>query len=126
MKRSRIVRHNSICRILSNRAIRNGWEVWWEPTFDGPAGRLKPDVVMVKGDKAVVVDPTVICDKDARTVAAAANEKESKYDFRRSDQGTSWRPAGLNVWTPGRIFGVVGWIAMTESSGNWSSRSLRQ
>ncbi len=79
VKRSRILRHDSLCKILSNKAVKAGWTPHWEPVFDGPSGKLKPDLVFVKNEQAVIVDPTVIWEKDSKSLDDAATGKEDKY-----------------------------------------------
>ena len=79
VKRSRILRHNSLCKILGNKALKQGWTVHWEPILNGPKGKLKPDLIFVKNEVALVVDPTVIWESDAACLVKAANDKVSKY-----------------------------------------------
>ena len=79
MKRNRILRHNSLCRILANKAVKAGWTPLLEPVFDGPNGKLKPDLVFVKDDAAVIVDPTVVWEKNSKLLDDAATGKEEKY-----------------------------------------------
>ena len=50
-----------------------------EPVFDGPNGKLKPDLVFVKDDAAVIVDTTVVWEKNSKLLDDAATGKEEKY-----------------------------------------------
>ena len=75
MKRSRILRHNSLCKILANKTVKVGWTPHWEPVFDGLNGKLKPDLVFVKDDAAVIVDPTVVWEKNSKSLDDAATAK---------------------------------------------------
>ena len=79
VKRSRILPHNSLCKILANKALKQGWTVHWEPVLDGPKGKMKPDFTFVKDEVALVVDPTVIWESDAASLVKAANDKVAKY-----------------------------------------------
>ena len=79
VKRSRILRHNSLCKILGNKAQKQGWTVHWEPVMNGPKGKLKPDLVFTRDEVALVVDPTVVWERDAACLVRAANDKVAKY-----------------------------------------------
>ena len=79
VKRSRILRHNSLCKILGNKAQKQGWTVHWEPVMNGPKGKLKPDLVFTRDEVALVVDPTVVWERDAACLVRAANNKVAKY-----------------------------------------------
>ncbi len=79
VKRSRILRHNSLCKILANKTVKVGWTPHWEPVFDGLNGKLKPDLVFVKDDAAVIVDPTVVWEKNSKSLDDAATGKVEKY-----------------------------------------------
>ena len=79
VKRSRILRHNSLCKILANKAQKQGWTVHWEPVMNGPKGKLKPDLIFTRDEVALVVDPTVVWERDAACLVKAAREKVAKY-----------------------------------------------
>ena len=83
VKDSRILRHNSICKILANKATKAGWEVHWEPVYTGPQGNLKPDICK-KGDRAIVVDPTIVWENSVKSLHDAADNKEHKYEVLRT------------------------------------------
>ena len=111
VKRSRILRHNSLCKILANKAMKQGWTVHWEPVLSGPKGKMKPDLIFVKDEVALVVDPTVIWEKDATCLVKAAHDKVAKYSCLESQikerfETKEVRFFGLPIgarggWTPG-------------------------
>lgn len=84
VKRSRIFRHNSLCKIMGNKAQKQGWTVHWEPVLEGPKGRLKPDLIFVKDEMALVVDPPWYGERDAACLVKAAEAKTNKYGCLRS------------------------------------------
>ena len=69
-----------MCKILANKAQKVGWEVHWEPVFNGPRGNLKPDLICAKGDIAIVVNPTVAWERSTKSLRDAADNKEIKYE----------------------------------------------
>lgn len=57
---ARIDRHNKMCALLAVEAMEHGWEVHEESHFRTETGELrKPDLVVVKGNCALVIDVTV-------------------------------------------------------------------
>ncbi|RLV62413.1 hypothetical protein DV515_00019342, partial [Chloebia gouldiae] len=77
---ARIKRHNAICEILSQEAKKEGWTVFHEPHLRDENNELfKPDLIMVKGLKAYVVDVTVRYEHNISSLRAAAAEKAKKY-----------------------------------------------
>ena len=79
MKRCRIKRHDSICRLFCQKATGVGWVVEWEPHFHHEDRLYKPDLVCVKGNRVVLVDPTVVWDEDLAALRRAKAAKEEKY-----------------------------------------------
>ena len=83
----RIKRHDNICDLLAKAAGRKGWSVAKEPIIRAGAtlkGALKPDLVLYKGSRVVIVDPTVVSDQaDLRKEAEA---KVELYDVPRVKQ----------------------------------------
>lgn len=79
VKNYRIRRHNAVTNTLRDKAKEHHWFVHEEPRIRD-AGRLmwKPDLVMVKDRKAVVVDPTVIFEK-GDSLREANRQKIDKY-----------------------------------------------
>uniref|UniRef100_A0A8C5JJ73 Reverse transcriptase n=1 Tax=Junco hyemalis TaxID=40217 RepID=A0A8C5JJ73_JUNHY len=77
---ARIKRHNAICEALSEVAKREGWIVYEEPHLRDEVNELfKPDLIFVKGSKAVVVDVTVRYEHSDTSLKEAASEKARKY-----------------------------------------------
>ena len=98
VKRSRILRHNSLCKILANKAMKQGWTVHWEPIMGGPKGKMKPDLIFVKDEIALVVDPTVIWEKDAACLVKAANDKVAKYSCLESQVKERFEAKEVRFW----------------------------
>ncbi|TRZ23931.1 hypothetical protein HGM15179_003202 [Zosterops borbonicus] len=77
---TRIKRHSSICETLSNEAKRENWTVYQEPHLRDDKNELyKPDLILVKGNKAFVVDVTVRYEHNNLSLKEAATEKAKKY-----------------------------------------------
>ena len=76
---SRIRRHDALTRMVSEKAVRRGWTVEYEPQFCLPTGRLIPDLVMTNGREVVVCDATVVWE-GPRALSAAYHEKVQKYN----------------------------------------------
>uniref|UniRef100_A0A3B1JJF5 ribonuclease H n=1 Tax=Astyanax mexicanus TaxID=7994 RepID=A0A3B1JJF5_ASTMX len=77
---SRIKRHNKMCALLAQEAERYGWTVIREPRISGPLGELRlPDLVLSKGNSALVIDVTVRFEYEARSLEKAAEEKVAYY-----------------------------------------------
>ena len=101
----------NLCKILGNKAQKQGWTVHWEPVLDGPKGKLKPDLVFVKDKLALVVDPTVVWESDAACLVKAANAKVAKYSCLESQIKERFEVKEVRVfrlptgawggWTPG-------------------------
>lgn len=80
MKGYRINRHNGVCKILSERMTLNGWTVSSEPRLQCANGNtLIPDLVGVKGKRAVLIDPTIVYENDDRSLQKANSVKIAKY-----------------------------------------------
>ena len=47
--------------------------------MNGPKGKLKPDLIFTRDEVALVVDPTVVWERDAACLVKAAREKVAKY-----------------------------------------------
>ena len=68
----RTLRHNEACKVLARSAELKGWSVHREPQIlpNGELARtgrtlkssLKPDLILAKGNKVLVVDPTIVAD----------------------------------------------------------------
>uniref|UniRef100_A0A3B3DN38 Reverse transcriptase domain-containing protein n=1 Tax=Oryzias melastigma TaxID=30732 RepID=A0A3B3DN38_ORYME len=75
-----IVGKCGICRLLEGVATKEGWCVTAEPQVrlsDGST--LVPDLVMGRGDVAVVLDVTLCFERHGRTLSEACQKKRDKY-----------------------------------------------
>uniref|UniRef100_A0A4W5LMV1 ribonuclease H n=1 Tax=Hucho hucho TaxID=62062 RepID=A0A4W5LMV1_9TELE len=80
VKAARIRRHDLICELLTGEAVKCGWTVSKEVKVKTPEGRLRiPDLVMVKGDKGVIVDVTVRFERNEDSLEKGRKEKVEKY-----------------------------------------------
>lgn len=59
------MRHNIVSDTLQNAAENKGWTTTAEPTIPTTAGIRRPDVVIWKGDQALVIDTTISADANA-------------------------------------------------------------
>ena len=81
LKRPRIKRHESICKILAQKAATKGWVCHWEPSLRNPDGEmLRPDLIFVRGNHVVLVDPTVVMDTKLSALSKANTDKVRKYE----------------------------------------------
>ncbi|KGL81735.1 hypothetical protein N309_13020, partial [Tinamus guttatus] len=80
VQEARIKRHNILCSLLAKEAQGLGWVVYLEPHLRDKSKELfKPDLVLVKGIRAIVVDVTVRYESGLSTLNDAAAEKVGKY-----------------------------------------------
>ncbi|KGL84226.1 hypothetical protein N309_01748, partial [Tinamus guttatus] len=80
VQEARIKRHNDICGVLAEEARKIGWEIYIEPHLRDSTNELfKPDLILVKGSCAKVVDVTVCYGSGITTLSDAAAEKARKY-----------------------------------------------
>lgn len=76
----RISRHNRVCAILAGRGVRKGWKVYRERTFKREGlPDLRPDLVFIKGRRALVADVTILYERDRKRLKQAEREKRVKY-----------------------------------------------
>ena len=60
----RIKRHNGITNTVAEKGKQEGWLVNYKPRLQGAHNRVwKPDLVFVRGNDAIVADPTVVYEK---------------------------------------------------------------
>lgn len=77
---ARTKRHNAICETLSDEAYRENRSVFQEPHLRDNVNKLfKPDLIFVKGSKAVLVDVTVRYEHSDVSLREATSEKAKKY-----------------------------------------------
>lgn len=76
----RIRRHNEIAKKLGNHCKLRGWEVASEPHIRHADGTLfKPDLVVVRGNEAIISDVQVCWEGDI-SLAEANERKRLVYD----------------------------------------------
>ncbi|KAL7825010.1 hypothetical protein SRHO_G00342220 [Serrasalmus rhombeus] len=77
---SRIVRHNRVCALLAKAAEVAGWTAHQEKSFHLPSGRsIRPDLVFVRGQFALVVDVAICFERAPDTLIEARNRKVARY-----------------------------------------------
>ncbi|KGL83141.1 hypothetical protein N309_05172, partial [Tinamus guttatus] len=80
VQEAQIKRHNKLCSLLAKEAQELGWIVYLEPHLSDSNNELfKPDLVLVKGVRAIVVDITVRYESGLTTLSDTAAEKVGKY-----------------------------------------------
>ena len=75
----RMTRHNKVCHRLVALARKKGWLAHAEKVFRYDGKVCRPDIVVCKGKKALVIDVTVRYEVDKSTLRKANNEKVNKY-----------------------------------------------
>ena len=79
VKDYRIKRHNVITNTVAEKGKHAGWLVNYEPRIQDSRNRVwKPDLVFVRGNDAIVVDPTVVYEK-GNSLSLANRAKIDKY-----------------------------------------------
>uniref|UniRef100_I3KYI1 Reverse transcriptase domain-containing protein n=1 Tax=Oreochromis niloticus TaxID=8128 RepID=I3KYI1_ORENI len=77
---NRMNSHNKVCRYLENLAVSMGWAVQREPHLVGPHGKTGvPDLVMIKGPCALIIDVTICYEVRPDTLSNADALKVRKY-----------------------------------------------
>lgn len=74
---SRIARHNSVATYISRNLSNAGYKTTEENQLRATAGILKPDIIAIKGDTALVLDAQIIT--DSVDLDAADSTKTNKY-----------------------------------------------
>jgi len=111
----RILRHNDLCRQVGNFLQQKGWQVDAELAYSTSAGLRRPDLTVVKGGEAVVVDAQVVSSETALDVS----HQRKVHKYRSSDD-----LADLVANRTGVPRNNVRFTALTISwRGVWSSRS---
>uniref|UniRef100_A0A3Q0S8N0 Reverse transcriptase domain-containing protein n=1 Tax=Amphilophus citrinellus TaxID=61819 RepID=A0A3Q0S8N0_AMPCI len=81
LKDNRIKSHNKVCDFLAKEMESCGWsvrrELWW-PSDDGST--LAPDMVLLKGSRAVILDVMIRFEASIAGLADAAAAKAKKYE----------------------------------------------
>ena len=75
---SRVARHDRVLNALIGRCKKKGWTVVKEPRIPTPSGYLKPDLVLAKDGRTLVLDVTVSCDNG---LTQAYSAKVAKYNL---------------------------------------------
>lgn len=78
VKDYRIKRHNVVTNALAEKCKHAGWKVAHEPHLKVENEVYKPDLVMVKDNKAVIVDPTIVFE-NGDSLRKANEAKVNKY-----------------------------------------------
>ncbi|KAG8174079.1 hypothetical protein JTE90_005171 [Oedothorax gibbosus] len=73
----RIIRHNRLVEYIHRGAQQRKFSSHVEPEFSLPAGKLKPDLVLYREDKAIIVDAQII--NDQYPLEKANQNKIEKY-----------------------------------------------
>lgn len=77
---ARIKRHNNICQVLSEEAVKEDRVVFQEPHIrDSRKDLYKPDLIFVKDTRAFILDVTVWYKSDETSLEMVAEEKADKY-----------------------------------------------
>ena len=74
---SRITRHNKLLKFVEEKAADRGYQCVIEPAIPTTAGIRRPDLICHKGDRALVIDVTVVAD-NAR-LSQAHRDKVAYY-----------------------------------------------
>ena len=77
-KKTRTERHNIVCKMLTNKLRKLGYDVREEPRIPSGGTYLKPDIVAYrKADRSLaVLDPTIVsCSSDLNSLAVAKQDK---------------------------------------------------
>ena len=78
-KKSRIRRHNLVVSEVQKIAVRGRFEVIREPRMFGDNGHAYiPDLILLKGEKGYIVDPTIVWER-GDSLRKAAAVKKTKY-----------------------------------------------
>jgi hypothetical protein len=79
-KNARIKRHHKVVDLLVTRAANSGWSCETEVTFKKLDGsKLRPDIILRKGNETRVVDVTIAYEHDALALESADRRKRAKY-----------------------------------------------
>lgn len=80
LKLNRMRNHNAVCAFLKDIAESLGWSVQQEPHLIDPQGKTGvPDLVMIKGSNALIIDVTICYEIASDTLSTAAASKVQKY-----------------------------------------------
>jgi len=72
----RVLRHNAVCRVLASGLRSAGWTVREEPSYITAEGKRKPDLLCLRGSKAVVLDAQVV---SGAAPLGDAHERKTRY-----------------------------------------------
>ena len=56
----RMRRHDNVARLLQDKCLEKGHQVLWEPVFNVPKQKLKPDLVVVTLNEILVIDVSIV------------------------------------------------------------------
>ena len=77
VKDYRIRRHNAIVDCVSEKCKSAGWLVTTEPKITLEGQMYKPDPILVRENKTVVIDPTVVYEADHTLQSASQDDQVS-------------------------------------------------
>ncbi|KAF7987940.1 hypothetical protein HCN44_004756 [Aphidius gifuensis] len=109
---ARILRHNAVVNYLA-RALNNKWTVFEEPNFRTSTGVLKPDLLAVQGESAIVVDASI--PSEQADLSKAHQDKVVKYKVLESV-----------IKQQHKVKNVTFTAAIISSRGIWCSRSVNE
>lgn len=111
----RMVRHNKLCSMLAKAATKKKWSVHKERHVRRRDGALMvPDLILIKGDTLMVVDATVISDREKHWLEKARDQKVKKYKPLFEVLGSE-HPSVKNFSAHGFVMGT---------RGNWLGSNL--
>lgn len=120
VKGNRIKRHNKVCGILMSAAKGQKWGVMVEPHIKVDGRTYIPDLVFLRGDQVILVDPTVVWESKSTSLYDAAKAKVTKYtaiekalkDLTGKSEITlfGFPVGGRGTWFPGnnKVLDVLG------------------
>lgn len=84
LKLNRMRSHNAVCEFLSAEFETQKWKVYREKKVRTASGTiLVPDMIMVRGNLAMIIDVTIRFEADPTALAEAAKVKVQKYEVLR-------------------------------------------
>lgn len=90
----RVLRHNAVCKVLASGLRNAGWTVREEPAYVTTEGKRKPDLLCMRGPRAVVVDAQVV--SGATPLSDAHGRKVRYYADNASLVDAISRETGVN------------------------------
>lgn len=79
VKGQRMANYNNICEKLSRLAEKAGWEVWREKHIRAHGKDWVPDLIMAKGQEAIIIDVAINFEQNTLLLDRVAQVKTCKY-----------------------------------------------